>query len=330
VSAQKLEAVYLIAGTDLPKVALALRRLRSRFEEGSVERLSAESASGAEAVAATNALGLFGGGERLVVIEEIERWKKADVAAVAAYLESPTPGAVLALAGDPSRLEGLADACARAGSVLRYDVPKKRQGRRDVDDFAAFVQKQFEQAGVRVDHDAATRLVEIVHEDTLALGSEVVKIVTWAGGDSVGVAEIERLATPSDETATFALVDSWGRRDAASLLSAVEADRRLGVEPFVIVAKLGEYVRRARAIKALLDQDVGVRAIAERLSMKEFPARKQADQVAGFGQDELDAAVIRLAELDLALKGGSRVDPALELERALIQVTDASGAATGG
>jgi hypothetical protein len=55
--------------------------------------------------------------------------------------------------------------------------------------------------------------------------------------------------------------------------------------------------------------------------MKEYPARKQAGQVDGFRDDELESAVVRLAGLDHALKGGSRLDPGLELERALVDVT---------
>ena len=76
-AAQPLKPAYLITGSDEPKVAVAVRRLRARFAEGSVELLSADSVSGTEAVAAANALGLFGGGERLVVVDGIERWKQA-------------------------------------------------------------------------------------------------------------------------------------------------------------------------------------------------------------------------------------------------------------
>ena len=43
-----------------------------------------------------------------------------------ATLESPAPGAVLALVGDALRLPaGLEAACESAGKVLRYDVPKR-------------------------------------------------------------------------------------------------------------------------------------------------------------------------------------------------------------
>ena len=77
--------VYLLTGSDRPKIRRALARLRARFGAESVETLTAESTSGDGAVAALNSLGLFAGdGGRLVIVEEVERWKKEDDEAVAA------------------------------------------------------------------------------------------------------------------------------------------------------------------------------------------------------------------------------------------------------
>ena len=62
-SDEPLRPVYLLTGNDRPKIVRALRRLRARFGDESVEQLSGDAASGADAVAACNALGLFAGGE---------------------------------------------------------------------------------------------------------------------------------------------------------------------------------------------------------------------------------------------------------------------------
>lgn len=312
--------MYLIGGSDGPKVALALHRLRTRFADGSVEHLLAESASGADAVAAANALGLFGGGERLVLVEDIGSWKKADVEAVVAYLESPTPGAVLALVGDVSKLPGLADACARAGDVLRYDLPQRRVRGRQVDDYAAWVQGRFERAGVRVDRETAERLVEIVHEDALALENDVLKIATWAGGEPVGPAEIERLATPGgEEGRTAALVNAWAARNPGEILRACERDLLGEPEPFWISGRLARHATVVRAVQRLLRAGLSLAEIQKRLDLR-FPPRREAGQAESHTAEELEAAVVRLASLDHALKGGSRLDPVLELERALLEV----------
>src|SRR5262249_20350713 len=95
----ELKPVYLLAGSDRPKVERAVERLRAHFAVEAVERLWTPEATGDEAVAACNALGLFGGGSRLVLVEGVDRWKAADAKAIADYLRSPTPDTVLALVG---------------------------------------------------------------------------------------------------------------------------------------------------------------------------------------------------------------------------------------
>ena len=52
-----------------------------------------------------------------------------------------------------------------------------------------------------------------------------------------------------------------------------------------------------------------------------FYVQKLYAQARNFGADELRDATLRLAALDHALKGGSRLAAELELERALIELT---------
>src|SRR4029450_5141812 len=75
--ADELLPVYLLTGTDRPKIGRALRRLRTRFGDEAVEVLSAETVSGEDVAAALNSLGLFGAG-RLILVQGVEKWKEAD------------------------------------------------------------------------------------------------------------------------------------------------------------------------------------------------------------------------------------------------------------
>ena len=134
---QTLKPVYLLSGSDRPKVERAVERLRSHFDPDAVERLFAAETSGDEAVAACNALGLFGGGSRLVLVDGVDRWKAADVKAIADYLRSPTPDTVLALvAGEELKKDSpLAKACAKARRRPRLrhaQAQSARVGRRAV------------------------------------------------------------------------------------------------------------------------------------------------------------------------------------------------------
>ena len=58
--------------------------------------------------------------------------------------------------------------------------------------------------------------------EEIDLDVEIDKLVTWAGGEPLGVDEVRRLATPSREEAPWALTDAWGARDLPALLAACE------------------------------------------------------------------------------------------------------------
>ena len=119
---EPLEPVYLIVGGDLPKIESApppARPVRRRLGRAARRRKRSRARERRRRHGGANALGLFGGGERLVMVELVERWGKADVDVITSYLESPTAGAVLALTGDRQRLPaGLEAACEKAGRVL--------------------------------------------------------------------------------------------------------------------------------------------------------------------------------------------------------------------
>ena len=67
------------------------------------------------------------------------------------------------------------------------------------------------------------------------------------------------------------------------------------------------------------------REAAATLKMHPFYGEKVYRQAEGFSADELGAATVRLAELDLALKGGSRLAADVELQRALVDISREPG-----
>lgn len=315
----ELQPAYLIVGSDRPKVARALERLRNRVGEEAVETLSAREASGEDAVASLNALGLFGG-QRLVLVEEAERWKAADAKAVAAYLQAPAPDTVLAVVGELKPDSALGKAVAKGGQVLAFDVAKKQ--------LPAWVLQQFERRGAKANLEAARALVDLVGEDVEELAAEVDKLATWASGDPIGVAEVELLTAGRADTAPWAVTDAWGRRDVAATLSASEAilersDRPRRDEVPRVAATLSSHVARVRKAQVLAARGVRPRdAMSELGARFPFQAERAFAHARAYSEDELRRASVRLAELDHALKGGSRLAPDLELQRALVEVTE--------
>jgi DNA polymerase III subunit delta len=211
----------------------------------------------------------------------------------------------------------LAEAVGNHGVVLRYDVPKPK-------DPSVWVRAELERLGVQASDEAARRLVEIAGDDVSVLALEVDKIATWAAGEAIGAREVELLAVPATgDTPAWVLSDAWGGRDVAGVLTACEAELDQGVEPFLIAVRLASQVALVRAAQALAEEGLGAKEIASRLKKHEFRVRKAMTHAERHSREELDAAVIRLALLDAALKGASRLSAELELERALVEITRA-------
>ena len=168
-----------------------------------------------------------------------------------------------------------------------------------------------------------------------ALASETEKLATWAGEAPVTRRDVEALAATTTELPIFALTDAWGRRDVAGALEACETilERGSGARSAALsrlAASLAAHVGRVRNCQSLAAEGVRARDAAARLKMHPFAAEKAFAQASNFGVEELREALVRLAELDLALKGKSRLTPELELQRALVEATrprDAVGAA---
>jgi len=255
-----------------------------------------------------------------VAVEGVEAWKAADAKAVEAYLGSPAPDTVLALVGAELKADGpLAKACRKGGDVLRFDAPRER-------DLPGWVTAQFQAAKTPTDAAAARALIEIVGDELQELASEIDKLVQWAGGEAVTEAAVRELASAVSETSGFVLTDAWGRRDLAGVLQAAEeiverSPKQRRDEVARLAAMLASHVDRIRICRALEADGIGPKEAATRLKRHPFYVQKLYGQSRNFTEEELRGATLRLAELDHALKGGSRLSAELELERALVDVT---------
>jgi DNA polymerase III subunit delta len=318
--ADELKAAYLIAGSDRPKIGRAVERLRARFAVDAVEILSAEEVTGADAVAACNALGLFADDGRLISVEGVEAWKAEDAKEIAAYLKSPAPGTTLALVGGELKKDSpLAKAVsAGKGELLLWDVPQRA--------LQKWVSEQFALHGTRAEPEACRALLELVGDDVHDLASEIDKIAIWAAGEVVTAADVERLVAARAETTNFALTDAWGARDIEGVLHASEGllersgDPRSRTIPRV-VAILTSHVSRIRRAQALEADGVSAKEAAAALRQHPYYVGKLYAQARNYSPEELRSVTVRLADLDHALKGGSRLAGDLELERALVEIT---------
>jgi DNA polymerase III delta subunit len=135
--------------------------------------------------------------------------------------------------------------------------------------------------------------------------------------------EVEHLAVSAHEPPGWALGDAWGSRNLQATLEACEAALEHN-DPFVVAMKLTGQVELVRAVQVLAEEGLATKEIAKKVRKHEFRVRKALDHSRNYARAELDDAIVRLAELDEALKGASRLAGELELIRGVVDVTRTS------
>ncbi len=311
----EMKPAYLIAGTDWPKVDAAISRLRARFDPESIEQLSPGGEEPIDVVAACNALGLFPG-RRLVLVRSAEELEGDAVAAIVEYLQAPAPDTTLGLFGGGGfgPKHPLVQAVEAVGEVRVFDAPERKQA-------ADWVVRRFAEARTQCPPAVARRLVELVGEDVGDLALETDKLIAYCGGQVPDVEDVERLVIPSIDVKPWDITDAWGRRDTAAVIGLATADVERREDVGRVIAQLAAHVRRVHRASVLVEAGATQADVARELGLKPFPAQKLVGQARRFEPAELGRAIVRLAELDLAVKGGSRVDSRFELELALADIT---------
>jgi DNA polymerase III subunit delta len=308
----ELAPVYLICGSDRPKVRRAAARLRSRVEgaEGTVESFDATEATPAEVGQSCLALGLFGG-RRLVLVQAVESWPAATLGPIEAIIADPTPDTTLALVAGPSlRADSRLRKLVPAESTLAYDLPKGRE-------LPAYLRREAERLGATLTPEALERVLELVGERPEALAAELDKLATYARGDVVDVGAVESLVIGSGSVVPWSLTDAVTSRRPRVALRELGRSLAAGGRPQPLVPELARHFERLRRARLASDAGSDAKSFARATGMHDFPARKLLQAAHRWEAPAAAAAVARLARADHETKGGSRLDPGFALERAL-------------
>jgi DNA polymerase-3 subunit delta len=312
--ADPLAPVYLICGTDRPKVLRAVARLRARVvaEGGSEELYDALDTEPRAVAAACEQLGLFGG-DRLVLVSGVEVWNADPVKLLEPYFEAPSEGTTLALVAGPAmrkdhRLMKVLDGKRR----LAFDLPGERE-------LPGHLRKEAQRLGAHLDGEALRLLIDIVGPDAIALETELDKLATYAGGEPIDAAMVEELAFRGDGVSAFAVTDAVASRERQAAFRTLERAFDAGEKPHALLPMIARQLELLRQARRELEQGGSAGTLARRLGVHEFRAKKAISAAQAWSEREAALALCRLADADHSMKGGRRIDPELALERALAE-----------
>jgi DNA polymerase III subunit delta len=310
-----LKPAYLIVGDNLPKIELALQRLKARIIEDSgtelnVDEFQAPASFASEVVNAANTLA-FLSGTRLVLVMGVETWNKSQKETIGRYLSSPAPDACLALVAvslPPNDL--LRTAVAKVGDVLDYPAPREGQ-------LPQWLVEEAARMGARLGLPEAKMLLERSGDNQSLLLRELEKLTDYAYGRSITGEDIHTLATRTVEASMFDLLDNLALGQGAAAFAAAGDLLSSGERPEVLFYRILRHFQVMSKVAALRDEGATTESIQGELKLKPYPARKLSQQAAVLGSEGIGSRLSVLAETDARMKGMGTLPDEMELQLCL-------------
>jgi DNA polymerase-3 subunit delta len=318
--ASELKPVYLVHGEDHGAIAQRRARLRT-LAEGLGDASSVELLEGEQGTPAGVALALCAMtmtlGQRVIVVDGVERWKPAEVERdLLGAIGAMPPDTTLALfareEGRSKAPPALHKAVLRAGgqvveeaTVKPWELPK-------------WVLAQASALGLQMNMAAAKALVGQVGERQQRLLRELEKLALEATGERgpggethsgvpIGVQEIESRAAHSAERRAFSLADALVGGDAPAATRAYMALRQQGERLPGLTYLMASRLREAVAVAVRLQAGESVAEVKRGLRMPARAAERFVGDVQRSEPSRLRAALAALGDLEVDTRGGASV-----------------------
>jgi DNA polymerase III subunit delta len=302
--------VYLLLGDDEERKARSVKKLgRGR----SAQTFDASEDSPEAVVSACNSGTLFGDGT-FVVVRDLDSWNANQKAVLVGYLQDPAPDADLVLLGRKlNARERLLAAAREAGEVHTFEQPTGKE-------LVKWAVKYAGSQGVELPPGVAQTLVARCAEDKVRLTRELDKLALYCEGEVTPEA-VELLVAPSVESNIFAFVDALAAGDRRALLDLLERLFGAGEPPLRVVFMVRRQFNLIARARALSEEGTPPKALASQLKVPPFVARKLVEQAGKLSGEQLEAALALVLDLEQGLKGGSDLDPELQVELAVMKLS---------
>jgi DNA polymerase III subunit delta len=299
---------YLIHGDDHGRIGERRARLRAMAEAASgqsgVELLEGDACT-AEAVAGALTAMTFALGRRFVIADGVERWKEADVAAVAAAMEGMDADTltVAFFAREDGRVKApaaLHKAVEKAGGqIAAENVLRPR-------DLPRWIAAQASDLGITIDNQAAKALVAQVGERQQRLLRELEKLALEHGeGAAIGVDEVHDSCASSAERKIWTLADALVAGDEKTAMRSLLELRQQGERLPSLLYQMVRRVRDALAIAEALAAGKPAAQVRKTLRMPSFAADRLIADVSKRDAEAYRRALELLADLEVESRGGA-------------------------
>jgi len=292
----------------LKRLVLTELRRRAAGEGGefSGTELEGDRATARDVFDELSTISLFGGGPRVVIIEDADKFVTTYRERLEDYAAKPAPSGVLVLeVGTWASNTRLYKAVAALGGNIQCVAPAPAALVKWLGGWAK------RRHGAKLDHDAAEMLVEAVGPELGLLDQELAKLASAAGAEAISCELVDKFV------GSWLTKTAWDMIDAALEGRAPEAMKQLdrllssGEHPIALLAQMASTLRRFAAATRMLEaaeqggRRAQSRALLQEAGVKPFVLEKAERQWRQLGRRRAGQIYQWLLDADLALKGPS-------------------------
>lgn len=186
----------------------------------------------------------------------------------------------------------------------------------------SWVENRARLMGKNIEDEAVAELVTAIGSNLRMLDSELQKLTSFIGDRMViNREDVLELVSKTTDLTIFELTDSVGARDYEKAIKIMRELVIYGEPPIRLLFMVAKHFRTLLQVKALKQAGFADKQVASQLQIHPYVAQKCVRQAKNFSRTELESALERILETDLALKTSSK-EPLLALELLFIQLCE--------
>jgi DNA polymerase-3 subunit delta len=300
---------FLFLGPELGQKDEAIGEIR-RSLRGPVEESSfyAGETAVTDMVSALRNGSLFADA-RLFFIKNAEALKKKeDIELLGSYLESPQEATALILLSCETKVNPrLEKAVPPAAKRIFWELDPGKK--------AEWVAAFFRREGCPIDAGAIATILEMVENNTGALGRECSRLLLFLGKDQpVGAAEVERWLSHTREESAFTLFSRIARGDLTKSLESLHALLGAKEESRGILAGLAWCFRKLRDYLALIENGPADEGEFRKIGLASRTIRKDYEEAARRYPGGAAQGLALIAGFDVRTRSAAAMEEALLLD----------------
>lgn len=251
--------------------------------------------------------------KRLVVIRDIEKISDDMRSGLIDYIKKPSKSAYLVL-------DAQSESAIKDYAEISGHISMRRFGAAAGDSLESWIRNYLKSSGKAIDDEAMDILKELEGNNMSNLSMELDKLIAFSGNSkTISAKDTEQVVGISLIRSAFDMTGEIGRNNVSGALKIASDLMRSGSKEYELVGLLSWYFKRmlrARIMKDSLQNDHMIGAALN------IGRRFQGDffrQLAGFGQERINACIETLFQADIDIKR-SRLPSGSVLEMAIISL----------